>query len=772
MNRNKMLLVAGTVLFFLLLGSFAASSAISSSFQTPDNTRSTTGLEQQGAVTTEIINGTINGTNITYEYGNRTFTDSGNFTVEEQGFINETVVEERIVETQMELIDPTSFELTNIIWEVELFIQMQNGNRSGTLYFENATFFEWLDNLTANNWVAGTIENYDIVEAYAITNTTQDYLGRFSVNQSFANFTRPLLKWNLTMLFAPKVFLVYVQTIPYNVVMYNTVTTAFLAAYYMRYSFKYNIEASEWYVEIKDGDNLFFHLSAPRSLTLNYTEIQFMQLWYYFVVFNNVTLTFANGTKVPFEMYPFSISPYFIRVNGTIQEFNINFANLTAISTATTVLQAFKARYSETVNNTDINATALVAWAVQSAPRLAAYADGNLDGQLNLQFSPDEGLDVTDGDSVPFIGLTEAYKGTAISVHHVNQTQDSQIIARIGLYDILNETEKGKQRVRTDIRYQEFNVGGDFTDAQMVTHFNDPVVDGDLVIFDFGVEYQDFPVTWVSTRDGSQTVVPMTIAYDYEYTINTTAGEANLSPIITYGSLDADPTFKARVQGLGLATIYYSDLLTAFAFHAKRVEEAPENVTSSRAALFKVVRFSGPVSDFSTINATGDKATYTINNQTYGANISVLNLVKVSASVVAANVTVFESETGDALSSSYLQQTEVFGIHVGYRKDLILVSYPVWDGEEIVHDPTFSAVYVPGETQQQPPTPTETTGPISGTETGGEETTATTLTTSPPEESKEAPTPTQPVPGFTALSFVMLTVTLSVVLVINRRKKQ
>ncbi len=769
MKRKNILLAASMVLFVLLLGTLAASSSISASLKAFSNS-SVQDKVTPAAVTTDIVNGTINGTNISWKYGNRTFTDSGNFTVDRQGFINETVIEERVFQTQLELINESSYNLTNVIWEVDLQLERPLKNGTRTLYLDNATFFELLYNITNSYVLQTNITNYDVVEAFAITPDEQ-YLGRFMVNQSFANFTHPDLKWNLTILFAPKVFIVSVQTVLTDVIVYNTVTSAFLAYYYMRYSFKYNIEASEWFVEIKDGNRLFFHLSIPRSLTLNYTEVQFAQLWYYYMQFNNITITYTNGTKVAFSKYPFGLSPYYIRANGTIQEVNVNFANITAISTAATVVQAFHARMSRNINNTQVNSSMLAAWAVQSAPRLAAYRDGNLDGQLNLQFSPDTGLDVTDGDSVPFIGITEAYKGTQISVRHVNRTEDSQIIARVGLFDIMNETKRDHKE-RTDFRLNTFNIGGDFNNAQVVTYFNEPVKEGDVVIFDFGAEYQNFPVTWVSTLDGSSRVVPMDISYDYEYTINTTAGRADLSPTITYGSLDADPTFKNDVNGMGLATIYYSDFLTAFAFRAKRVEQADENVTSSRAAVFGVVRFSGPESDFSTINATGPKATYNVSGQTYGANISVLNLLKVSASIVAANVTVFESETGDAMSSSYLQQTEVAGIHVGYRKDLILVSYPVWNGNEIVHDPTFSAVYVPPPSQSggdESEQTTTTTSPSSGT--GTESSTPT--TTPPPEDTKELPAqPSQPVPGFTVISLILLVGSLAAVNVINRRRRR
>ncbi|KKM07459.1 hypothetical protein LCGC14_1733740, partial [marine sediment metagenome] len=99
----------------------------------------------------------------------------------------------------------------------------------------------------------------------------------------------------------------------------------------------------------------------------------------------------------------------------------------------------------------------------------------------------------------------------------------------------------------------------------------------------------------------------------------------------------------------------------------------------------------------------------------------VLNLFAVSVSAVGGNMTVFESETDSVAGSAYLQNTTIAKLDFKYRKDLILVSYPAWDGKEIVHDPTYSAAYLPSPVEEEPtssnPSSTTTTTSLTSIDT-------------------------------------------------------
>jgi hypothetical protein len=183
----------------------------------------------------------------------------------------------------------------------------------------------------------------------------------------------------------------------------------------------------------------------------------------------------------------------------------------------------------------------------------------------------------------------------------------------------------------------------------------------------------------------------MDITYDYVFLIDTENGKTDLSPTVTYSELNL--AGKNAVSGLGLATVYRSDYLSVFAMKVEREREADNNVTSSRTSRFTEVAFGGD-EDFSTVDHRGDKQWYDLNGVTHQTNVSVLNLVGVAASATGRNFTVFESENDNVVGSAYIEKSSAYQVNLKYRKDLILVSYPEWSGEQIIHDPSYSTAYV------------------------------------------------------------------------------
>ncbi|MFW9928159.1 MAG: hypothetical protein ACFFD1_02080, partial [Candidatus Thorarchaeota archaeon] len=199
---------------------------------------------------------------------------------------------------------------------------------------------------------------------------------------------------------------------------------------------------------------------------------------------------------------------------------------------------------------------------------------------------------------------------------------------------------------------------------------------------------------------------------------------------------------------LGLATIYQSDFLSILGIRASRTEQTNNNVTSSRAGAFTAVSFGGPGNQFSTIDHRGKKINYTLDGTTYQTNVSILNLVSASASVIGGNVTIFNSDTNAVAGSAYLQQTQIAKLQFKYRKDLILVSYPEWSGGTIVHDPSYSAVYVANPPQESSSS-SSTTSPIDTTQ----------------------PTISSGVPGFEAGVLFTGFVVMGILSLIYRRKR-
>ncbi|MCE7734143.1 MAG: hypothetical protein GPJ54_04635, partial [Candidatus Heimdallarchaeota archaeon] len=122
------------------------------------------------------------------------------------------------------------------------------------------------------------------------------------------------------------------------------------------------------------------------------------------------------------------------------------------------------------------------------------------------------------------------------------------------------------------------------------------------------------------------------------------------------------------------------------------------------------------------IDVTGPKGNYTLNNgtETYAASFDAINLVRVSGSFDGEKVTPFNSESdktaGTASVGGLVERIEV---DFFYSASLIIVSYPEWNGQDIIHDPDYIVNYAPNPsevpTTSDPTTSTETSSPITTT---------------------------------------------------------
>ncbi|OLS25735.1 MAG: hypothetical protein HeimC3_13140 [Candidatus Heimdallarchaeota archaeon LC_3] len=678
-----------------------------------------------------ITRGKIEGTNVSYAYGVRTYKDGGNFTALEEGSVSESIKEEHIVNTRIPLVNESSFEVVDIIYEVHITAESAIDTTFTIKRWNNDTF--WARVAFANSSILGNsitkvIEDYDTTEVTMKAIPSNETIGRFTANVTYAEWTSDQLDnakdANVTWIIYPKTMLVKVQYIdPGEELELNvTINVESVVQYYSYYSVAYNISVQEWFANIRDGNRMSVSVSAFKNLNLNYTEVRSSVLWYSFTGLFNVTLKYQNGTEVPFEKMPFSLRPAFSNTHGVIQEVDIRHVQMKAISTTNSILQAFHARFQKNLPNATVTAQSFVAWMIRSVPRLIVYKDGNLDHQLNLEFSPDEGLHPTDGDIIPLVGVTEAYRGWVghrnIFSHQFNETQ----ITFDG-YTVNNKTRMNVNHTRDTTTVYLNSLGDVDSPFSQISYWNDPTVGDDGTIkFEFGVEYRNFPVTWYLTTaesDSDHIVLPMNITYDYVYEINPRTGESALSPTMTYGALPVEA--QNNLAGLSLATMYRSDFMSLFGLKVDRTKDTKQNTTSSRAGGFTEVSFAGPDNEFSKIDHRGNKQWYTLDGVTHQTNVSVLNLFAVSVSAVGGNMTVFESETDSVAGSAYLQNTTIAKLDFKYRKDLILVSYPAWDGKEIVHDPTYSAAYLPSPVEEEPtssnPSSTTTTTSLTSIDT-------------------------------------------------------
>lgn len=658
----------------------------------------------------------ITGTNISYRYGLDTFDAHDSFQVNSTGVSVDTYTENRVQSLSMDLVNLSSIHIQKIVYKIiQTAYITSTQNQTDTFTMDNNTYPLYIDQINSTVY-----NNLSYVSAYnptfstadvAIVTTNNDYLGTFPTNVTFLELSGVGSQVNITHILIPVAYVVTHTPIKNVQVTLNSTLSVSAAFFYANYyNVTYNIHAEQWSTQIRDGDRMGMYMSAFKDLQMNYTEIRATFMTYYIQSSLDVNLTYANGTYVPFENYPFALRPALFQQNGTIEDVGVRFINTTSLVASTTAVQAFHTKLAGQVQNAHVNASSFVAWMVGSTPRLLAYKDVNLNGQLDLSFDPSVGLQQSSGDFIPYVGVMEATSGDAISVQNTTQVYDQHIFTLQG-FQVINQTNKGVTENNFNYNTFHYGVGDVNSPPTFNTYFNTPVNNSGTFVFSFGVDYQNFPVTWVDMQNGNTVTSPMNISYDYVYEINPYTGNAKLSPTITYGAVS--PSLQTTFSGLSLATMYESDFMSYQSLTASRVGMTNKNVTSSQATNFASISFSGPQNQFTSVDA-GSKANYTLDGVQHTTKASVLNLVSFQATAASGNVTVFQSDSQSVTSTAMMQNATVSYASLQYRKDLILVSYPQWGGGKIVHDPSFSTVYQPN-----PATPKITSAPVDQQSTVG-----------------------------------------------------
>ena len=649
----------------------------------------------------------IPGTNISYRYGLDSFNAHNTFQVENNGTSIDNYTQQYVQSLTMNLVNLSSVVFKYLIWNINQTVYTITGTSTSSFRMDNNTFLQYITNLnnsvTFSNHLTPIAFNdtgvYGVTNDTMIVTNTSEYVGEFPTNNTFIEYNDPLFNVNITYVLSNYAIVISYTPI-YNVPVTLKVSYNVYAAlgYFNAYNVTYNIQAEQWLAQVRDGNRMAMSVSGFKDLKMNYTEVSFSVLNYYIQSSLDVNLTYSNtGLPVNFTNYPFALRPSFFQQSGSISYLGIRYINTTSLMASTTAVQAFYAQVSKNLNNTQISASNFVEWMVSSTPRLFAYKDSNLNNQLDLQYDPSSGIQVASGDYIPYVGVLEASSGNAITYQNMNQSYTQKLLGFQG-FTFVNQTNNYNDNT-TSYNQFHYGYGNVSSNYSFNPYFNTPVNNSNTWVFDFGVDYQNFPVTWYDLTTGASMTNPMNITYAYEYRINPYLGTADLNPTVTYGAI-TNSTLKAALAGLSLATMYESDFLSVATLRASRLQQANTNVTSSITSNFASLSFSGPQNNVTNID-TGGKASYTLDGVTYTSNAGVMNLASFAGTAVSANVTTFSSDNQNIAGSALMQNATITGVSLHYRKDLIIISYPEYSGGEIIHDPTFSTVYQQGSTPAQ-----------------------------------------------------------------------
>ncbi|MHA1868474.1 MAG: hypothetical protein ACTSXD_10565 [Candidatus Heimdallarchaeaceae archaeon] len=661
----------------------------------------------------------ING--IYYSHEVKTFSESGSYSYFDYMIVDEEYKETTMYSGPLDLV--TGYELVNAIYLIVDYRYYSWGNGSESEFkvlVNNETMVDYVNNkLMPRIWTRSA--NYDVSlnvtsdlpNEVLFLSTEKEYLGQSFMNSTLIEFIDSVDEYGLFKFYhlvaiIPVAMFIQITTETFQVTVNSTFYARNLIGGYVAYGFEYNATMTGYNVIITDGTNIGLNYFGCIKSNIEYAEVLKMEVGFFRFYLNNVTITsddpeFSDyGGNVPYNYYPRNMLPKLIADQGH-QSFEFTaYGRFQSRSTAQAVVQAFISR------STNATIDHFAVWGTLNPSRMIAYYDGNNNNQLDVYLDNSGNVKHDPIDWVKYIGFPEAHKNEYFVTYNITNNYTSIVHAPgAGIYNNINinNTEVGEKYVVEEI--------GDI-DAEInyTPRWNDPVENDDgSVTFSWGIDYNNYPVLWYNTSDTTITTDPMDISYDYSYTVNLDTGEASLATTSIFGGI-TDTTLKNSMNDLSLATYQVSEMLTVEDVTAKTDEEG---IGSSVPATTTEVSIE--YSDDTAlidISLGGSKLEYSIDGSTYNTNTTVLNLVYLTGQKTFSNSTEigeFESESddiGQVMTDSEKQETTLNWL---YRKDLIIINYPVWDGKQITHDPEFKTYFEPNPQPTEQTEPTETTVP-------------------------------------------------------------
>jgi hypothetical protein len=697
----------------------------------------------------ELSSDTANAANIEgidYSHGWVSFSESGTFEHVETGFITETYSENVLIDTTIPLI--ISSELVDILYRLdEVYYRSDGTNGTATYWHNNESFFIWADLTTSDPFLTefNYTEGYSLEMCVAIS-TENEFMGQFPVNTTKAVVTTDVIGLiTVREIIVTPVAIIFEITKQLFDVTYNRTRAAFsYLGYYSAYSMDYSVEGHAYQVSVTDGERFGFQALMFDNVSSSYTETSVFVLGYHFVEVDYTELTFLNGTPVDWSMYPRDMLPKIAESEGQIIESAYNQVNITAITT----FQSLTAAFLSLSSNSTVDHARLAIWSTQKATTMLAFKDGNNNSMLDLAWT-NEGIVTDNNDFLTHVGFGEAYSISRISAFRHSQEQNFSL--QLPGYGIDISEENANQTVMI-VDFQQFEFGDVDATRSTVAVWEEPQVLADgTVKFEFGIIYNDFPVTWVSTMTGKAVIDPELIKYMYILLINPEEGTATISPTFTFGGIN-NPGLKTAMADTSLAFPILMEFLAVEAIHSVTETETDVNATRTVSGSYFEVE-NGLGDSFVEIALPEDKKIYTAGGVEHEAYLSALSLITIKGGAYEEKTVPLNSETQGSTGTATLNaQKELYAFAFYYTVNLLIVSYPTWNGDQVVHDPDYNLAF-------EPRIATDT-----GTDTTDTDTTVTTATT---DTTDETTTDTE-APGFDLIVSMLVLAPLAVI--VRRRK--
>jgi hypothetical protein len=527
--------------------------------------------------------------------------------------------------------------------------------------------------------------------------------------------------------------------IPVNVATHNF--GFYESSGYYQFEYDYQVSGKKAEVNIFDNGSLSVKYEAFLENDLKYTETgsyyNFINSEYnsqsFFTVIGDHTVTLANGTEytftdgqpVPIEFLvnpdsynsSYSYNGYTNSswvIDGRVQSISAA-QSITQILTPPSlnqrivwqnsfpaVLQAFTKQRQASGEKIDTDGSVIP---LSDRPS-NEVATSDSDDAASLSFSPDSNRVSYDTDVVlGHTGYLEAYQynysytGTYDTNLTYSGRANSDFNSGVGTVGTSESGLDGPGITPNTYSYEYSYSMGNINQAYKANlNWFNPVRSNGKISFAWALELTDFPTSWfLNYYENQDAPMDLVFGYIYEIDVNAVTRVADTSLSLTFEYGELDPKIKSFMEGFSLATSSYTQWIV------KKDFQFQNSLLNSVSKVADQVEFRTPGRNLGDIEFGSAKKVYSLftpeGEFRYEVVTSIMALYHythmngVNDQSATERQSKVETVTQEKMNSVYLLDAASKIIpEFRVRSYIIMITYPVWSGNRIVHDPTYASI--------------------------------------------------------------------------------
>ncbi|MHA2365862.1 MAG: hypothetical protein ACXAC7_18025 [Candidatus Hodarchaeales archaeon] len=502
------------------------------------------------------------------------------------------------------------------------------------------------------------------------------------------------------------------------------------------YNYDYELEGLKAYVSIEDDGNLEMQYEANLKNHLTYTESgsnyedfkylysdssSFTALTNLEVTINDITYNFVEGELIPEDLIPWSS-------NSTYSEEGERYHSWSSTVTHDSLSAAQSV--TQVINPPDLDGAAMI-WS-NSFPTVLTARNMNWDNNIEpegvdtgstISYSPHDSAvqyDENNYNFPPGIPIIPSYLGE-LEVYAIQESYTMDFYQNYNYNDPINDLtdptsvnigfEPPKRlpssepspvgtavpgsdpNADPDMFVWEYSNGDVNKELDVSLDWEDPKYENNVVTFAWTLNFNDFPSIWSDDYFVNKWEVPMDLSFGYIYEIDLSLNNqmrTHLSTTYEFNKIIGE--FFEELQDYSLIATTYSTWYTE--------DEITSDVLSGSSMLLDDITFKINEIEIAEIIFGESKKTYQLYTsensfEIYNTSTEIISLVSPLATFDSGEVSAFSSETRDLVGVANIYSMAEENVEFTspiYAEMMITTTYPKWDGNRIVHDPTFTAI--------------------------------------------------------------------------------